>query len=64
VIKKNDRITFKPEYMDAGDEGLTFVARCDEEKGRIDVSALELQSLTIWPMQTVHVDMIAEVTYA
>ena len=64
MIKKGDRITFKPEYMDAGDEGLTFVARCDEEKGRLDVSALELQSLSIWPMQTVHVDMIAEVTHA
>lgn len=64
MIRKGDRIAFRPEYMDAGDEGLTFIARCDEEKGRIDVSALELQFLPIWPMQTVHVDMISEVTHA
>jgi len=41
-----------------GDARLTWVARNDEEKGRVDISALELSNMPIWPMQTVRINMI------
>jgi hypothetical protein len=43
---------------DAGDETFTWVARSDEEKGRVDISALELSKMPLWPTQTVRVDMV------
>jgi hypothetical protein len=59
MIKKNDIVTIKPEWRDAGDEKYTWVARSDEDKGRVDISALELRDkFLIWPVQTVRVDML------
>ena len=58
MIKKGDYLIIKPEWCDAGDEGFTWVARSDEEKGRVDISAVELTHLPLWPVQTVRVDMV------
>jgi hypothetical protein len=58
MIRKGDIVSIRPEWRDAGDENYAWVARSDEEKGRVDISALELSELPIWPMQTVRVDMI------
>jgi hypothetical protein len=35
----------------------TWVARNDEENGRVDILAVELAYMTGWPMQTVCIDM-------
>jgi hypothetical protein len=58
MIRKGDILSIKPEWRDAGDENFSWVARSDEEKGRVDISALELSEMPIWPMQTVRVDMV------
>jgi hypothetical protein len=59
MIKKGDIITFKPEFRNAGDAArFTWVARNDEEHGRVDISAVELAYMAVWPAQTVRSDMI------
>jgi hypothetical protein len=58
MIRKGDTVTIKPQWQDEGDASFTWVARNDEEKGRVDISALELSHLPLWPMQTVRVDML------
>jgi hypothetical protein len=37
MIRKGMTITLKPEYMDPGDENLTFIVLTDEKKSRLDV---------------------------
>ena len=58
VIKKGDIITIKRQWQDAGDASFTWVARNDEENGRLDISAVELAYMDVWPVQTVRSDMI------
>ena len=58
MIKKGDIITIKPEWQDAGNARFTWVARNDEENGRVDISAVELAYMPVWPMKTVRRDMI------
>ena len=48
----------KPEWRDAGDEAFIWVARSDEQSGRVDISAVELTHLPLWPVQTVRIDMV------
>ena len=55
MIKKGDYLVIKPEWRDAGDEAFTWVARSDEQSGRVDISAVELP---LSPVQTVRVDMV------
>ena len=43
MIKKGDYLVIKPEWRDAGDEAFTWVARSDEQNGRVDISAVN------WP---------------
>ena len=58
MIKKGDIITIKPQWQDAGNASFTWVAREDEENGRVDISAVELAYMDVWPAQTVRSDMI------
>ena len=58
VIKKGDIITIKPQWQDAGNASFTWVARYDEENGRVDISAVELAYMDVWPAQTVRSEMI------
>ena len=58
MIKKGDIIIIKPQCQNAGDASLTWVARNDEENGRVDIPAVELAYMAVWPMQTVRSDMI------
>jgi hypothetical protein len=57
VIKKGD-IIIKPQCQSAGDASCTWVARNDEENGRVDISAVELAYMDVWPAQTVRSEMI------
>ena len=52
VIKKGDIITIKPEWQDAGDASFTWVARNDEEHGRVDISAVELAYMAASPARS------------
>lgn len=58
-IKKGDQIRIKPEWQDAGDDQIVFVAVSDEEKGRVDIQPQ--LGLKINPIQTVEVSMIEKV---
>ena len=58
MVKKGDIITIKPQWQDAGDASFTWVARDDEENGRVDISAMELAYMAVWPAQTVRSEMI------
>ena len=58
MIKKGDIITIRPEWRDARNARFTWVARNDEENGRVDISAVELAYMDVWPAQTVRTDMI------
>lgn len=60
MIRAGDRIVFKPEWQDAGDAALTFVAVTDEAYGRVKVSVMELSGWAIWPLQDVPTHMIGE----
>ena len=51
MIKKGDYLVIKP--RDAGDEAFTWLARSDEQSGQVDISAVELAHLPLWPVQTV-----------
>ena len=53
MIKKGDIITIKPEWRDARNARFTWVARNDEEHGRVGISAVELAYMDVWPVQTV-----------
>ena len=56
MIKAGDVVKFKPEWADAGDETVTFIAVGDESKGRVTVQAQ--LGLPINPTQVVSVDWI------
>jgi hypothetical protein len=58
MIKKGDIIIIKPQCQNAGDASFTGVARNDEENGRVDISAVELAHMDVWPTQTDRTDMI------
>ena len=58
MIKQGDIITIKPQCQNAGDASFTWVARSDEEHDRVDISAVELAYMDVWPAQTVRTDMI------
>jgi hypothetical protein len=58
MIKKGDYLVIKPEWRDAGDARFTWVARNDEEQGRVDISAVELAYMDVWPAQTVRSETI------
>ena len=49
MIKKGDYLVIKPEWRDAGDEAFTWVARSDEQSGQVDISAVGLAHLPLWP---------------
>jgi hypothetical protein len=59
TIKEGDKLTFKPEYSDPGDESITFRALENEDGGRVKVIA-EL-GLPINPTQIVSVAWLATV---
>jgi hypothetical protein len=57
MICKGDRVEILPEYRDEGDERFTWVAVSDEDKGRLDISPIDI-GLPILPVQTVRVEMV------
>jgi hypothetical protein len=52
---------FSPQFQDAGDAEFTWVVLADEEKGRVDISALD-SLLKIRPIHTVQVEWIEHAT--
>lgn len=59
MIRKGDRIFFKPEWQDKGDDSVTFIAQSDESNGQVEVVAM--LGLPINPWNYASVDMIERV---
>lgn len=57
---KGDIVKILPEFQDAGDDEYTWVVLTDEEKGRVDISAVD-SPLTIKPIHIVQTDWIAHI---
>jgi len=51
MVRKGERVYFKPEWRDAGDDQIIFIALNDESMGRVDVQAQ--LGWTINPINTV-----------
>ena len=58
---KGNVVKILPQFQDAGDAEFTWVVLADEEKGRVDISALD-SLLKIRPIHTVQVEWIEHVT--
>jgi hypothetical protein len=58
MIRKGQQVRIKPEWQDAGDENLVFVAVQDEDGGRVRIEALA--GMRINPQYVVTVEMIVK----
>ena len=54
---KGDIVKILPEFQDAGDADFTWIVLNDEEKGRVDISAVD-SPLTIKPIHIVQTEWI------
>ena len=52
MYKKGDRVEILPQFQDAGDSEFTWVVLDDEEKGRVDISPVDID-MRIKPRYTV-----------
>ena len=59
-IKKGDRVNLKPEFMDAGDENIVFVAVEDSDGDRVKVEASNVD-LKIKPTCIIKLNMIKSI---
>lgn len=57
MIKKGDEVRIKPEWQDAGDEALFWVAIEDEDGGRVRIAPINT-SLKFPPNQVVETSML------
>lgn len=54
---KGQVVKIRPEFQDDGDDEYTWVVLKDEEKGRVDISAID-SLLRIKPIHTVQVEWL------
>lgn len=52
MFKIGDKVEILSEFQDAGDESFTWVVIGDEEKGRVDISPIDI-NMEIKPVYTV-----------
>lgn len=57
TIKKGDTVKIKPEYQDAGDDLIVFIACEDETQGRVIVQA-QIPNMAIKPQMILTSEMI------
>lgn len=57
MIKKGDKVLILKAFQDEGDEGLEWMALCDEEKDRVDISPTNLP-VGILPVYTVKTEWL------
>lgn len=54
---KGQVVKIRPEFQDEGDDEYTWVVLSDEEKGRVDISAID-SLMKIKPIHTVQVEWL------
>lgn len=57
MFKRGDRVEIIEEFRDDGDEIFSWVVVGDEEKGRVDISPIDIK-LEIKPVHTVQANWI------
>lgn len=57
MFKRGNQVEILPEFQDQGDDGFTWVVLDDEEKGRVDITPINID-LKIKPIYTVNVEQI------
>jgi len=60
LFAKGEVVRILPEYQDPGDEEFTWVVMTDEEKGRVDISPVDIP-MNIKPWSTVQTTWIERV---
>ncbi len=60
LFAKGEVVRILPEYQDPGDEEFTWVVMTDEEKGRVDISPVDI-AMNIKPWSTVQTTWIERV---
>ena len=58
-IKKGQTIYLKPEFLDSGDENITFIANHDSDYGRVTISDAN-STMNIVPEHMITFEMILE----
>ena len=56
-LLKGQVVKIRPEFQDEGDDEYTWVVLNDEEKGRVDISAID-SLMKIKPIHTVQVELL------
>lgn len=59
-FRKGDKVKIRLEFQDQGDDEFTWVVLNDEEKGRVDICAID-SPLAIKPIHTVQVNWIEHI---
>lgn len=57
MIKAGQTVNIKPEFQDAGEEAITWIAIEDEDGGRVKIEAQV--SMNIKPIQVVRIEWLA-----
>lgn len=52
MFKRGDKVTILKEFQDPGDDTFTWIVSGDEEKGRVDITPIDIP-LDIKPIYTV-----------
>lgn len=59
MIKKGDKVKINDGWVDSGDDGFTWIAASDEEKGRLDIMPTNT-GLAFPPISTVQHYMVSK----
>lgn len=57
MFKRGDKVEILKEFQDLGDETFTWIVIGDEEKGRVDITPIDIK-LDIKPIHTVQTHWI------
>lgn len=57
MFKRGDRVEILPEFQDSGDDQFVWIVLEDEEKGRVDISPIDIK-LAIKPKYTLLTNQI------
>lgn len=57
MFKRGDHVEILPDFQDQGDDGFTWIVLNDEEKGRVDITPINI-GMEVKPIYTVKVEQI------
>jgi hypothetical protein len=60
MFERGDQVEILPEFRDKGDDAFTWVVLSDEDKGRVDISPIDI-NMAIKPTYTVRMEWIRKV---